>query len=512
MTLTLEPWLAALLPKAEHLPTLPGVALEILRLCRAEDTTLDDLAAALARDPALTARLLRFANSSLYGAGTEVRTVQRATLVLGMKTVQLMSLSFSLVSAVPREGSAGAYDYARFWRRSLVRSVAARALAARAGLAAQDEVFLAGLLGEIGQVVLARCAPEAYGEVLADARARGQPWPGAEGERARLGTTQAEVGYGLLTAWQVPAHIALAVRHMAAPEELPAGTAQELRALANVLAVAGPVTDLLTLDAGVPALRQALELAHEHLGLAADDLRTLLTELDAPLREAASLLELRLSAARSPATILEEAHQALLALALEQESALTGLRVVLDPEPRARLLAEPGGLDALTGLASARAFERFLELQLEARRRAALQRPLGLVRLELDAFEGLADEEARTEAQRAVAGLLTRVLRRNDLAARVGPGQFGLVLGEASPFGLKALGERLCVEAAGLALELARGVLSPSVSLGGACLARTRSAADARALRTVVERLLARARQRGPGAAEIHAQALQPEA
>jgi HD-like signal output (HDOD) protein/GGDEF domain-containing protein len=510
MPLTLEPWLAALLPKAENLPSLPGAALEVLRLCRAEDTTLDDLAAAISRDPALAARLLGFANSSLYGALDEVRTVQRATLVLGMKTVQLMSLSFSLVSTLPRAGSSEEFDYARFWRRSLVRSVSARSLASRVGLLAQDEAFLAGLLGELGQVVLARCAPEAYALVLAETRARGQAWPQAESEREQLGTTHAEVGHALLCSWQVPAHIALAVRHMAAPEELPENSPSELRTLASVLAVARPMTDLLTLEAGEPALGQALELAQRHLGLGAADLQEVLAELDQPLREAASLLEVRLPDGCSHAAILEQARQRLLELSLGQASELNSLRIVLDPEQRAQLMAEPGGHDELTGLASERAFARFLEHQLLARRSGSLARPLGLVLLALDSFEAYPDEEARTEAQRAVAGLLTRVLRRNDLAACLKPGHFGLVLGDATPFGLRALAERLGAEAAGLRLELAHGALIPSLSLGGACLATSRAPADARALRVVVERLLARARQRGPAALEFHAQPLQP--
>lgn len=509
MTLDLDPWLTALLPKAENLPSLPGAALEVLRLCRAEDTTLDDLARAISNDPALAARLLRFANSSLYGAGDEVRTVQRATLVLGMKTVQLMSLSFSLVSALPREGSVGDFDYARFWRRSLVRSVSARALAGRAGLAAQDEAFLAGLLGEIGQVVLARCAPEAYGRVLTDARTRGDAWPQADSEREHLGTTQSEVGYALLVAWKVPAHIALAVRHMAESTELPTGSALELGTLVKVLTVAGPVTDLLTLDAGEPALHRALELAQRHLDLATPAMQELLMELDAPLRETAALLELRLPAGRSHETILEEARQHMLALSLGQASELASLRISLDPGQRERLLAEPGGHDLLTGLASERAFATFLEHQLNARRGGSLTRPLGLVLLALDSFESYPHEEARTEAQRAVAGLLTRVLRRNDLAACLKPGQFALVLGDATPFGMRALAERLRAEAGSLRLELPHGSFTPSFALAGACLATSRSPADARALRGVVERLLLRASQRGPAALEVHAQLLQ---
>lgn len=510
MTLPLDPWLSALLTKTEDLPSLPGAALEVLSLCRAEDTTLDDLAAAISRDPALAARLLRFANSTLYGAGDEVRTLQRATLVLGMKTVQLMSLSFSLVAAVPREGATSGFDYARFWRRSLVRSVTARALAARAGLAGQDEAFLAGLLGEIGQVVVARAAPEAWAKVLDEARARGLGHPDEPCERAHLGHSQAEIGHALLLAWQVPPHIALAVRHMGAPEACAAASA-ELRTLLGALCVARPLTDLLTQEAGEPALGRALELARQHLGLTEADLEPVLSELEGPLREAAELLEVRMPEGRTHEAILTEARQQLLGLSLGQASELASLRIALDPEHRARLLAEEGCQDALSGLASERGCTRFLEHQLAARRSGSLTRPLGFLLLALDSFGAWSDEEARTEGQRAVAGLLTRILRRNDLAARLAPGLFGLVLGDATTFGMRAMAERLSSEAKGLRLEVGSQTLTPGLTLAGACLAGSGSAADGRALRTVVERLLARARSRGPGGIEIHPQLLQPD-
>jgi HD-like signal output (HDOD) protein len=86
------------------------VAAEVLRLTEDEDSTLDELAGALSRDPALSAKLLRLSNSSLFNLGQEITTLQRATMVLGMKTVKLMSLSFSLAGSLPREGEIAAFD------------------------------------------------------------------------------------------------------------------------------------------------------------------------------------------------------------------------------------------------------------------------------------------------------------------------------------------------------------------------------------------------------------------
>ena len=118
---------------ADSLPSLPTVAMEVLRLTGEEGTTLDDLAIAISRDPALAAKLLKLSNSSLFSMSHEVSTLQKATMVLGMKSVMLMALSFSLADAVPTSGATGSFDYQDYWLRSLVGAVAGRTLAKRVG-------------------------------------------------------------------------------------------------------------------------------------------------------------------------------------------------------------------------------------------------------------------------------------------------------------------------------------------------------------------------------------------
>ncbi|MSR61450.1 MAG: HDOD domain-containing protein [Planctomycetes bacterium] len=504
MPATLDPWLQSILERIDDLPTLPGVALEVVRQCRADDTTLEDLAQTLSHDPALTARLLRFANSSLYGFGEEVRTLQRACYVLGMKTVQLMALSFSLVTTIPREGSAGAFDYAGYWRRSLLRAVAARALAGRAGLPSHDEAFLAGLLGEIGQVVLARCADTRYAPVLAATRASGRDWPSCELEREQLGFDNREVGSALLASWGLPRMLEQAVRHGADAAGLAPDASRELTQLARVLELAASVTDLFTLRDHAAALRAASERAARWFEIEEDELAALLEELEDPLRETSELLELTAPSGPTLAEILDSARAELLRSGLDQARQLATLRAVSDGEARARFLAEPAHVDTLTGCANELAFQRQLERELRARLDGSLKRALGLHLLEIDAFARLPSEEARQEAQRALGALLTRLARRHDLIARLAPGCFAVLFSDASPFGLRALGERLRSELSTLSLPLADGMLSFSVSLGGACLGTVRSPSDGTLLREVVQRLLLRAQERGAGQVEIH--------
>jgi len=501
--------LEAILQQADNLPSLPAVALEVLRLCRAEETTLDDLARALSADPALASRLLRFANSTLYGCGEEVRTLQRATLVLGMKTVQLMSLSFSLVAAVPRAGSCGAFDYALYWRRSLVRAVSARALAGLIALPAQDEAFLVGLLGEIGQVVLARCLAAEYQPVLLEAAREERGWPSRDLERRMLGFDHLDVGGVLLETWQLPRALRLALVHAGAPETLPAELPAEVVQLVRVTALASHATDLFTLARGACPLERVHTLARRWFALDETRVGALLAGLEAPIRETAGMLELELPAGRTHEQILEEARAGLAQRSPSQARQSEGLRTAVDPSKRSQILADPAHVDALTGCANAAAFQLLLEHEVRARLEGNVARPLGLLLVELDGFAALASEEARGEAQRALAGALARLTRKQDLAARIAPGRFAVLLGDATPFGQRALAARLRQELEGIVPRVAGLPLRLCASVGGACLAAVRHEGDGAALRQVVERMLAKAQARGPGQAEVHGAPLQ---
>ena len=137
---------------SEDLPSLPAVAIEVLRLARDEEATVEDLAKVISRYPALSAKILKLANSSHFRRRNDITTLEKATVMLGMKTVKLMALSFSLVSKLPQQGASNDFDYVEYWRHSLATAVNARAFARLVKNRFADEAFLCGLLGRIGQL------------------------------------------------------------------------------------------------------------------------------------------------------------------------------------------------------------------------------------------------------------------------------------------------------------------------------------------------------------------------
>ena len=168
------------------LPSVPAVALKVLELTQQDDVSVDELAKVIQNDPALTAKLLQTANSPLFGLARKVSSIQQATVILGLRTVKVMALSFSLVDAMHGERSDG-FNYEKYWRRSLTTAVVSRLLAEHCGSVRADECFVGGLLGDLGILAAHQCAAESYGQVLASLAVN--PRPVQEIEKEVLGIT-----------------------------------------------------------------------------------------------------------------------------------------------------------------------------------------------------------------------------------------------------------------------------------------------------------------------------------
>jgi HD-like signal output (HDOD) protein/GGDEF domain-containing protein len=478
----------------EELPSLPAVAVEVLRLCRRDDVTLDDLAGVIAMDPALAAKLLRYSNSSLFNLGTEVTTLQRAMLVLGLKSVQLMSLSFSLAGGLPRAGQG--FDYDAFWRRSIALAVAARLMASLTRQANEDEAFLCGLLGEIGRLVLTR-GHARYSELFAAERG----WPARARECAVLGYHSGDVGGMLLQKWGLPETIHLGVAALHDPGELPADLAPEHRRLVEVLHAAHLAVEVLCARAS-GALGALVARAAERFNLGEARVEAYLLALEGAFGEAAKLLDLPLPTDRSHAEILAEARAAMLDVGLGATGQLRRARP--DFSHRAGPLSA-AGVNALTGLPCAQGFHDYVVKEVRARRASSLAHAFGILLVGLDAAKGKPiPGDGTDEAQRLVASVLRRMTRKGDVPAYLEAGLFGVLVPECSAFGLRTLAERIRIGVTQHTLALHAGDAQLTVSIGGGCIGRAQRANDGDVLLAVCRRYLARAREGGGNASLIH--------
>ncbi|WP_333689031.1 diguanylate cyclase [Methylococcus capsulatus] len=183
----------------DSLPTASRTAAAILNLAQREDVTAEALAQLIQTDPALTGRILRFANAPAQGTRRPVASVIDAIDLVGLPAVRQFALSLSLIDA-HREGRCEAFDYAAYWQKSLARAVALQSITAQASTVAPKEAFTLGLLADVGRLALATAWPEEYSECLR--KADGEALIALE--RERFATDHDELTRMLLTDWGFP--------------------------------------------------------------------------------------------------------------------------------------------------------------------------------------------------------------------------------------------------------------------------------------------------------------------
>jgi diguanylate cyclase (GGDEF)-like protein len=428
---------------------------------RDEDAGMEELAETISRDPALVVKLLKLANSPLFNTGREIKDVHQATVMLGMRTVQLMSLSFSLTSSLPRDGDLGGYPLGSYWKRALLLAVAARSMA---GIVRhpefEGEAFVCGVLSNIGQIVLAMCLPDLYAPVLREAEDR---WPTRALEQRVLGFQSNEVAYVLLSKWGLPPSTCDTVL-AASGAPLPDEREPMNPALVEAMILAQLVVSVLCDEDNGSALIDLHVRSKVH-GVTPNDIAQLLIGLETDLVEMAEMMEIDLPEGRSHSTIMEEARQQIVALSLNTASAATRL------EKENRQLETRANTDELTGLANRRAFDALLGKEVLARVNRKMPGALGLLLLDIDHFKRFNDtwgHQAGDAVLAAVGRLLTDVTRSKETASRYGGEEFAVVIPLANPGILSVVGERIRSAIEGLQVEWEGRFLRVTISVGGA--------------------------------------------
>ena len=192
------------------LPSMPNLYLEMLDALQSPTASTQRIADIAAKDPALTAKLLQLSNSAFFGVNRTVNTVGEAIQFLGVGLIQSLALAVPLFKAFDRV-KCPAFPLDQIWDHSLQTAVLARWLVHEhledEHLA--EQAFAAGLLHDIGKLVLADGLPEEYTAILADAQSRSEPLFLAE--RRKWGATHAEAGGYLLALWGLPFPLVAAV-------------------------------------------------------------------------------------------------------------------------------------------------------------------------------------------------------------------------------------------------------------------------------------------------------------
>ncbi len=208
----------------KDLPPMPQVIVRVLDLLGNPDCKLSELTAAIAHDPALVARLIKVSNSSLYGGGQTCGSLNQAIVRLGTRTTRSVVVAASTRTLFPNDGSQTGLLGRRLWRHAVESGLAARRVAEFLRRGDPDEAFAAGVLHDLGKLIILLNLPADAAALYAERSAAATD--SVASEQSRLGFAHTEVGERLLQSWGMPAELAACARWHHEPDA--ATTARDL--------------------------------------------------------------------------------------------------------------------------------------------------------------------------------------------------------------------------------------------------------------------------------------------
>jgi len=468
------------LQKLSYLPSLPTVAVQLLKMFADPEVSISDVVYVLQTDPALSGKILKAANTSQFGIRRPVSDLQRAVVLLGKKSVMALALGFSLAEASMSTGP-HANLYSDFWFQSLVRGCAASLLADKYSKVDAGEAFTIGLLARIGRLALLNCDRERFVACLQKAQETGAALESVEQQDDSIGSTQ--ITTHLVQEWKLPAHCLEAIQQMNASMEVACGNRPtEMIDLTDILRIANAFAEFFSGENRGLAIAKIYELCCCLLGQSEEDVNGLVDEVRSELDHHSDLFSVDMAKVGSPMELLSQAMGQLSILAANasmggEDASPAGANFNEVREENGRLrkrvieLTQSSMMDALTSL-----YNRcYLMQQLQDRvqRAIELQSPLSILFLDVDHFKKINDTHghlAGDEVLRQVAVALKGAVRDVDIVTRYGGEEFVVLTSIPDLPGLHRQAERIRQVIEELEIPFNELVLRVTVSVGG-CLA-----------------------------------------
>lgn len=458
---------------SSSLPTLPAVAVRLLELSDDPETEIHELAEVIKADPAITAKILKAANSSYFAFRNEIRSIDRAIPLLGATMVTSLALSFSLVEAAMTSGPLTKH-YKSYWIKSVVQAVSAELLGERTRV--NDRYFLAGLLADLGRLAMLKTMGEEYAPVL-EAAEESQS-DALNREREAFGFDSLEIGTKLMQRWKLPAPLIQAAQARKwSVDELVRQAADDHKELLGVVATASAVGDYFCTSNKGPALERMQEVTAGFFQMSQEDLEQFLERVKDRIEDAAPTFSIDAEELNDPLVLMEMANEHLAQLAMREHVANTQAqqRQQLAEEQSERLARENEELqkqalhDPLTKVYNRHFYEDALAREVHRCQRTA--DPIAVIFSDIDHFKKLNDtygHQFGDQVLQEIAQVFQHVLRTSDILARFGGEEFVILAIQPTEKGLNNVVERIrsCVENHAMFFEGRR--VPVTVSIGAA--------------------------------------------
>lgn len=221
----------------DNLPTLPEIAMQVLKLSSDPNSNIEEFSALISRDSALAAKILRVANSSYYGFRNKISTLKTAIVMLGLEETVRLARAFTFLHSFPSARAGSLFDFNHFWLHNMTVAEIANGLAGHLKLPDPGLYGTGGLLHDMGVIVMASFFEDAFIEVINETMESDEK--PLQIEERLFGMNHTQVGEKLAQRWNLPPELVTSIRYHHNPEESP----EEMRMVAMVGYLANQLAD-----------------------------------------------------------------------------------------------------------------------------------------------------------------------------------------------------------------------------------------------------------------------------
>ncbi len=284
-----EQELFEIIERQEQLPTLPPVITKVLNMLNhSEEVSAKDIGDVISTDISLSTKTLKIVNSAFYGFPRKISTITQAIIILGFNTIKSALFGVAVINAFDKYKKNSVIDYKNFWEHSLAVGVSSRILSKRSGYKHTEESFIAGIIHDIGKLVLSCFLSSDYKQVTDEANDKSKKIFYSDIERKYLGFDHSEVGYWLAEKWNLPEDLSSAIRYHHNPLKSPKN---EYRIIAGIVSVANILADILNFgDDGSYYIEKIHEPIWNMLNLKIKDLADIYDEIKEEYKKASLFL------------------------------------------------------------------------------------------------------------------------------------------------------------------------------------------------------------------------------